>query len=323
MSVTLNPLTDRNKMISNKKIQTPLIKEILKNKALYIMLIPGFAFYLLFKYTPLLGSIIAFKDYNIFLGITKSPWVGFKWFSRLFQTDAFWSLLVNTLSISFYQIIFSFPLPIILALLMNEIRNMMFKKTIQTVIYLPHFLSWSIVAGLAYALLSSQVGIVNHLLLYMGLVNEPIDFLQNSRYTRTIIVVAGMWKEAGWNTIIFLATLTGINPGLYEAAQIDGASRWKQCFYITLPGLMPAIVTLLLLKVGNIMDLGFEAVYPFVNPITASKGDVFDTYTYVVGVIGGQYSVTTAIGLFKSVVGFILLIVCNKVSKAALGEGII
>lgn len=286
------------------------------------MLIPGLLFYIVFRYVPLLGSVIAFKDYNIFEGILRSDWVGLKWFLQVFRSDYFGSLLVNTLAISLYQILFSFPVPIILALLMNEVRKMSFKRTIQTVIYLPHFLSWSIVAGLAYMMLSSQTGLVNNLLITSGLIREPIEFLQDAQYTRAIIVGAGVWKEAGWNTIIFLASLSGISPTLYEASRIDGASRWKQCFYITIPGLMPAIVTLLLLKVGHIMELGFEPVYPFVNPLTASKGDVFDTYTYVVGVVRGQYSITTAIGLFKSVVGFVLLLLSNRVSKATVGEGI-
>lgn len=299
------------------------IKRLKMNRSLFIMLIPGVVYYIIFKYIPLFGSAIAFQDYNIFKGFFHSQWVGFEQFKYIFSSDSFITILINNLIISFYQIIFSFPAPILLALLLNEVRNMTFKRSIQTAVYLPHFLSWAIVSGIVYMLLSSQTGIVNGLLKYLGLINNPVEFLQNAKYIRGIIVAAGIWKEAGWGTIIFLATLTSISPTLYEAAKIDGANRFKQCIHVTIPGLMPAIVTLLLLKVGNIMDLGFEAVYPFVNPISASKAQVLDTYTYVAGVVGGQYSMTTAIGLFKSIIGFTLLLITNKISKAVTGEGII
>jgi putative aldouronate transport system permease protein len=314
-------IQDANITIINMK--PSLLKWILFNKSLYLMLIPGILYYVVFKFVPLFGSIIAFQDYNIFEGIRGSKFVGFKWFSYMFTSSSFLKILFNNLIISFYQIIFSFPAPIVIAILLNELRNMAFKRTIQTVIYLPHFLSWTIVAGLVYMLLSSQTGILNNLLVTWGIVDKPINFLQNPSYVRGIIVLSGMWKECGWNTIIILATLTSISPSLYEAAKIDGAGRWQQCIYITLPGILPAIVTLLLLRVGNIMDLGFESIYPFVNPLTAEKADVFDTYTYVVGVINGQYSMTTAIGLFKSVVSLVLMLGANKISKTTTGESLI
>lgn len=297
------------------------MKYVLRNQAFYLMLIPGIIYFLIFKYVPLLGSVIAFKDYNIFKGIIASDWVGLQWFHQLFTYPKFTRLLQNTLLISFYQILFAFPAPIILALLMNELRMLRLKRIVQTIVYLPHFLSWTIVAGLVYMLLSTQTGLLNSLYeRWTG--NEPVDLLQNARYVRTIIVSSGMWKEMGWGTIIFLAALTGISPSLYEAAKIDGAGRWNQFTNITLPGLLPAIVVLLLLKVGHVLDLGFEQIYPFLNPLTAEKGDVFDTYTYKAGIVGGQYSFTTAVGLFKSVVGFLVLLFANKASKSATGEGL-
>ncbi|WP_258525933.1 sugar ABC transporter permease [Paenibacillus sp. YN15] len=292
-----------------------------KNHPFYLMLAPAVLYFLIFRYIPLAGSVIAFKDYNIFKGIIASDWVGLQWFHQLFTFPKFVKLLQNTLLIGFYQIIFAFPAPIILAILMNELRMMKLKRVIQTIVYLPHFLSWTIVAGLVYMLLSVQTGLVNTV--YVNLTgNEPINFLQNVHYVRTIIVSSGMWKEVGWGTIIFLAALTGISPSLYEASTIDGAGRWKQFVHITLPGLLPAITVMLLLKLGHVMDLGFEQIYPFLNPLTSEKADVFDTYTYRAGVVGGQYSFTTAVGLFKSVVGFTLLLVFNKASKVTTGEGL-
>lgn len=292
-----------------------------KNHPFYLMLVPAVLYFLIFRYIPLAGSVIAFKDYNIFKGIIASDWVGLQWFHQLFTFPKFLKLLQNTLLIGFYQIIFAFPAPIILAILMNELRMMKLKRIVQTIVYLPHFLSWTIVAGLVYMLLSVQTGLVNTV--YANLTgNEPINFLQNVHYVRTIIVSSGMWKEVGWGTIIFLAALTGISPSLYEASTIDGAGRWKQFVHITLPGLLPAITVMLLLKLGHVMDLGFEQIYPFLNPLTSEKADVFDTYTYRAGVVGGQYSFTTAVGLFKSVVGFTLLLVFNKASKVTTGEGL-
>lgn len=292
-----------------------------KNHPFYLMLVPAVLYFLIFRYIPLAGSVIAFKDYNIFKGIIASDWVGLQWFHQLFTFPKFVRLLQNTLLIGFYQIIFSFPAPILLAILMNELRMMKLKRVVQTIVYLPHFLSWTIVAGLVYMLLSVQTGLVNTV--YVNLTgNEPINFLQNAGYVRTVIVTSGMWKEVGWGTIIFLAALTGISPSLYEASTIDGAGRWKQFVHITLPGLLPAITVMLLLKLGHVMDLGFEQIYPFLNPLTSEKADVFDTYTYRAGVVGGQYSFTTAVGLFKSVVGFALLLVSNKASKLTTGEGL-
>ena len=284
------------------------------------MLIPALLFFFVFKYVPILGSFIAFKDYNIYEGLWDSEWVGFKWFIQLFTEDRFLRLLWNTLIINMYQIIFAFPVPIIIASLLNEIRMMYYKRTVQTIIYLPHFLSWAIVYGLAFMFLSVDTGLLNNWLNSIGL--ESVHFLQKAEYFRTIIVTSGIWKSAGWGTIIFLAALAGISPSLYEAARIDGAGRWKQFLHITLPGLTPAIVILFLLEVGNMMELGFEQIWIFLNPMTYSTGDVLDTFNYRAGIVEGNYSFTTAIGIFKSGIGFVLLIIVNRLSKAITGEGI-
>lgn len=307
--------------IERKRTTTlPLLRYALKHRALYLMLIPGVVYLFIFKYVPLMGSVIAFKDYNIYKGILASDWVGLKYFDQFLSYPQFIRLLWNTLTISFYQTIFAFPAPIILALLLNEVRNAAFKRSVQTILYLPHFLSWVIIGGLGYMLMSPQIGLINQWIVAAG--GEPVHFLQKAEYFRTIIISSGIWKEMGWNAIIFLAALAGISPSLYEAAKIDGAGRWKQFVHITLPGILPAIMLLLLLKIGHTLDLGFEQIYIFLNPITYATGDVLDTYSYREGIIQGKYSLTTAIGLFKAAVGFMLLVMANRASKALTGQGI-
>lgn len=304
------------------KPRTGLRRYMKRNRAFYLMLVPGVLYFIVFKYVPMLGSVIAFQDYNVFRGFSDSTWVGFKWFEQFFTFPNFQRLIRNTLLISFYQIVFAFPAPILLAVLLNEVRNMVFKRTVQTIVYLPHFISWIIVAGLGYMLLSPQTGLINQVLLSFGQ-EKPINFLYLPEYIRTIIVTSGIWKEMGWSAIIFLAALSGISPSLYEAARIDGAGRWKQFVHITLPGLLPAIMVLLLLKIGNILDLGAEQILPFLTPITFETADVLDTFTYREGIEHQRsYSLTTAVGLFKSVLGFILLVAANRMSKATTGESI-
>jgi putative aldouronate transport system permease protein len=303
-----------------KARERSLLQYVLRHQALYIMLVPGVLYFIVFKYVPMLGAVIAFQDYNIFKGFIHSDWVGFKWFHQLFTYPQFTRLFKNTLIISFYQIVFAFPAPIILACLLNELTHMRLKRWVQTIVYLPHFLSWTIIFGLAYALLSQQVGLVNHLIVQSG--GEPIHFFQTPAYFRTIIVSSGIWKEMGWNSIIFLASLAGISPSLYEAAKIDGAGRWKQFIHITIPGLLPAVMILMLLKIGYVLDLGFEQIYIFLNPLTFETGDVLDTFAYRAGILNGQYSLSTAIGLFKSVIGLLLLIIANRTSRATTGESL-
>lgn len=303
-----------------KPVKKSFFKFVRMNWPLYVMLAPLVLYFLVFKYVPLFGSIIAFKDYNIFEGFIGSEWVGLQWFKTLFTQAKFRDILTNTLIISMYQIIFAFPAPIVLALLLNEIRKAICKRTIQTIVYLPHFLSWALVYGMAYMMFSTQTGLVTQLLGFFDI--QPINILQAPKYFRMVIVGAGIWKEMGWSTIIFLAALTGISPSLYEAAKIDGANRWKQFVYVTLPGLLPAIVILLLLKIGNVLDVGFEQIYVFLSPMTYGVGEVMDTYSYRLGVVNGEFSITTAIGLFKSVIGFILLVSANRLSNKLTGEGL-
>lgn len=291
-----------------------------KHWQLYTMILPGLIYFVVFKYIPLSGSIIAFQDYNVFDGVWGSPFVGWKHFENLFTYPEFYNVLTNTVLISVYKLLFGFPAPIVLALLLNEVRKAVFKRTIQTVLYLPHFLSWVIAGGLIINFLSPSSGIVNEIIRFFG--GEPIFFLQEPEYFRSIIVGTGIWKEVGWNTIIYLAALAGVNPELYEAADVDGAGKFRQAFSITLPAIMPTIIVLLLLNIGNILDLGFEQIYMFLNPLVYDTGEVFDTYIYRIGLLGGQFSYTTAIGMFKSVVGFVLLFGANYLSKKTTGNSI-
>jgi putative aldouronate transport system permease protein len=296
------------------------LRFIKKYKALYLLSLPGILYFLIFKYIPLGGSLMAFQDYNIFKGFFASPWVGLEHFRIMFTYPDFMRILINTMLIALYSLVFAFPIPIILALLLNEIRKVMFKRTIQTVIYMPHFLSWIVIGGIAIEILSPSTGLANHLISWFGA--APVYFMGEEAYVRTIIVLSGVWRDAGWGTIIYLAALSGINPDLYEAAEIDGASRWKQTFAITIPVLMPTITILFLLQIGNFLDFGFERVFVFLNTLNADKGEILDTYIYRLGLIDRQYSYTTAVGLFKSVVGLVLIMAGNTLSKKTTGEGL-
>jgi putative aldouronate transport system permease protein len=298
-----------------------LIKKMISNPrtALFLIALPGILHFLIFKYFPLLGNIIVFQNYDMFKGIWNSKWVGFDHFVTMFSYYDFLTILKNTLILSFYRIVFGFPAPIILALFLNEIRSYFFKRTIQTVLYFPHFLSWVIVGGIFLNLLATD-GVINEILGLFGV--EPIKFLQTSAYFRSIIVWAAIWKEVGWGTIIYLAAIAGINPNLYEAAVVDGASRWKQMWYITLPSMLPAIIVLFLLRISDILESGVEEVLMFMNPLVRDVAEVIDTYVYRVGLLEAQFSYTTAIGIFKSVVGLILVVGLNAVFKRKTGESI-
>lgn len=294
------------------KKERSLLTNIKKHWMLYIMILPGVLFYIVLKYIPLLGTIIAFQDYQIFNGILNSPWVGFDNFIHLFSYQDFYQVLRNTFLIAFYLLIFGFPAPIILALLFNEIRIRFLKKSVQSLFYLPHFLSWVIVGGIVFELLSSQ-GVVNGIREWFGA--ETILFMQEESYFRTIVVISSVWKNVGWGTIVYLAAITSINPSLYEASVIDGANRWKQVRYITLPLMFPTILVLFLLNIGNFLELGFDQIYNLLTPMTYSVGDIIETYVYRAGVLQGQYSMTTAIGLFQSLVGFVLIWIFNRMAR--------
>jgi putative aldouronate transport system permease protein len=291
-----------------------------KYRALYLISIPGILFFLLFKYVPLFGTVIAFQNYNLFTGFKGSPWVGLAHFKRMFSHYDFLRILGNTLILGIYDMVFAFTAPIVLALLLNEVRLALYKKIVQTIIYAPHFLSWVIVSGIFVGVLSPSSGVVNTIIGWFGM--EPIYFLGEDSYIRTILVSSGLWRDVGWGTIIYLAALAGINPDLYEAAEMDGASRWRQTLAITLPALLPVITILFLLKIGDFLDYGFERVFVFQNPLNLQNSEILDTYIYKAGLKQMQYSYATAIGLFKSVVGLTLLSIANFISKKATGESL-
>ena len=298
------------------KTKANIRKAIYRHRHYYLLLLPGFIVFLIFYYGPLYGVILAFKDYKLSLGIMKSPWAGFKWFEILFNGIDFKIILRNSLLISFYKIIWGFPAPIMLALLLNELRNIKFKKTVQTIIYLPHFMNWAILGGILILLLSPTTGLQN----LIGMDKSP---LMNPKQFRALLVISSVWKNAGWETIIYLAAITSIDPQLYEAAVIDGASRFQQVLHITMPSILNTVVILLILRTGKIMNAGFEQVYMLYNPIVYEVSDIFDTYVYRVGLANGRYSLATAAGLFKSIVGLCAITFTNWLAKRMGGKGLV
>ncbi|OPA73371.1 protein lplB [Paenibacillus selenitireducens] len=305
--------------LSKVNARQDLLKRMNNYKMLYVMLLPAIVFLTIFNYIPMYGASIAFKDFSITKGILGSPWVGFDHFTKLFQTDKFWQVFRNTIEINLLRLVFGFPAPVILAILLNEIRNKYFKRSIQTIIYLPHFISWVTIAGIMFSLLSND-GLFNQIIALFG--GESVNFLTSNFMFRPILIISGIWKEVGWGTIIFLAALSGINPDLYEAATVDGANRFKQIIYITLPGLLPIISILLILNFGSMMNGGFDQVFNLYNTMVYESGDVIDTYVYRIGLTQGKYSVATAIGLFLNIINFALLIIVNYASKKMSGQGI-
>jgi putative aldouronate transport system permease protein len=290
------------------------------NIDLYILLIPGLLFLLLFKYTPMYGVIIAFMDFNIFDGFTGSEWVGLKHFGKLFHSDEFLHVFLNTLIISIYKIVLLFPVPIAIALFLNEIRRMWFKRTVQTIIFLPHFLSWVIISGLFITILSPSGGLVNNMIQALG--GQPISFFLDNDFFRSVLVFTAGWKESGWNAIIFIAAIAGIEQEQYEAASIDGAGRIRQMLHITLPGIMPTIILVLVLRLGHLLDAGTEQILTMYNSVVYESGDVIGTFVYRQGLGQQDYSFSTAVGLFNSVVGFILIILGNELSKKLIKRSI-
>ncbi len=293
-------------------------EQIKRDKLLYLLLIPGLIYLLVFKYAPMYGVLIAFKDFDIMAGILKSPWCGFDNFKYLFSSSDFYVLLRNSLLISLYRLIWGFPAPILLALMLNEMHSKNYKRAMQTVVYLPHFISWVVIAGILSNMLSPSGGLINHMLGMFGI--KPVAFLQNSNYFRSIIVVSDIWKTAGWGTIIYLAAMTGINAELYEAALIDGASKMKRIIHITLPGIASTVVVMLILRMGTVLQNGFEQIFLLYNPLVYQVADVFETFTYRIGLIEGRYGFAAAVGLFQSVVGLVMILATNKLAKIY-GEG--
>ncbi|XEC93006.1 ABC transporter permease [Paenibacillus tarimensis] len=296
-------------------------RDYVKNRYLFLMLFPVLIWYAIFAYGPMYGVQLAFKDFYVKDGIWGSPWVGLKHFEYLFTASPqFPQIMKNTIIISFYHIIFGFPAPIILALLFNEIRFSFFKKVAQTISYLPHFLSWIVISGILITLLSPSTGVVNYILEIFGI--DPIYFLGTEKYFRLTLITSAIWKEVGWGTIIFLAALAGVDSQMYEAAVIDGANRWKQTIYITLPALMPVIAILLILRVGGVLDAGFDQIFNLYSPAVYGVADILDTYVYRIGLQEFQFSLTTAVGLFKNVIGLMLVLTANYIIKKMGQEGL-
>lgn len=280
---------------------------------LYLLLVPVVLYFIIFKFWPMYGVQIAFKDFSPSKGIFDSPWVGFKHFLRFFNSFNFWDILRNTITISFYQLIAGFPIPILLALVLNEMRNAKFKKLLQTVTYAPHFLSTVVLVGMLTAFLNPSTGLVNRVIEMLG--GEAINFMAEESWFSSLYVWSGVWQNAGWGTIIYMASLSSINVQLYEAATIDGASRFKKLLHVTLPSIVPTAVTMLILDCGRIMNIGFEKAFLMQNDLNINRSEVISTYVYQVGITQAQYSYSTAVDLFNAVINVILLLVVNKISK--------
>lgn len=308
--------TKQGKSFNSKKALTYLNKK----KYLYLLLIPCIAYFIIFHYIPMYGVIIAFKKFSFGKGILGSDWVGFENFKYMFGLADFYKVFLNSIYLSFLRIIFNFPIPIILALLLNEVRSEAAKRFMQTVIYLPHFISWVVIGGILVNFLSPTWGVVNTILRAMG--QEPIFFMAKTEYFRSIVVISTIWKEAGWGTIIYLAAIAGISPELHEAAVVDGANRWQRLWNVTFPCIKTTIVILLVLRVGQIMGNGFEQIFVLQNSQNLGVSEVFETYTYRVGILGGRFSFATTVGLFTSVIGMIFLVSSNKLAKMLGEEGI-
>ena len=289
-----------------------LRRDWIRNRSLYVMVIPVLLFYLLFHYKPMYGAIIAFKDYTPALGVAESPWVGLANFVRFFKSVYFVRLIKNTILLSVYNLIFGFPAPIILALLLNEVRNKHFKNVTQTITYLPHFISLIVVTGMLTDF-SMTSGLFNDIIAFFGGERSPL--LQNPKLYRTMYVASGIWQQVGWGSIIYLSALAGVDQQLYEAASIDGAGKWKQLLNVTLPGIAPTIIIMLIMRMGSLMNMGYEKTILLYNPSTYDTADIISSYIYRVGLLEQDWSYSTAVGLFNSVINFGLLIFTNKMSK--------
>lgn len=297
------------------------LRQYMKHKYLLFMLAPVILWYAVFQYAPLYGIQLAFKNFRVMEGIWGSPWVGVKHFEFMFTASPNFPIIMrNTVIISLLHILFGFPAPIILALIFNELRSVIFKRVTQTISYLPHFLSWIVMGGMVIMLLSPTTGIVNYIIQLFGF--DPIYFLADPSWFRPTLVISAIWKEIGWGTIIFLAALTSVDPDLYEASRIDGASRWKQTIYITLPSIMHVIAILFVLRMGGILNAGFDQILNLYNPAVYEVADIIDTYVYRIGISGMDYSFATAVGLFKNIIALALVLLTNYVVKRSGQEGL-
>jgi putative aldouronate transport system permease protein len=299
----------------------PLLwKRIVRYRYVYLLALPGMLFFFIFKIAPTWGIVLAFKNYSPYAGVFNSPWVGLRYFQELVTSRVFPLMVRNTLLINLLGLLFYFPLPILLAVMLNEARHEGFKRVNQSILYLPHFLSWVVVVSLTQFLLSTDAGIVNKALFSMGF--EQVTFLSNPNLTWIIITVQNIWRDTGWGTILFLAALSGVDTQLYEAAVIDGATRMQQIMNITLPSIRPTIVTLLIIRIGHIADVGFEQILLMQNPLIISVSEVFETYSYTQGIQRGEISFGIAVGLFKNIIGLILVVGANRAAKRLGHDGI-
>ena len=296
-----------------------LLTRIARQKNIYIMLIPVIAYYVLFAYVPMFGNIMAFQDYKITRGIFESNFVGFKHFNSFLNDVYFWRLIKNTIRINVYGLVFGFPAPIIFALLLNEVRNISFKKTVQTITYMPHFISTVIICGMITSFVARE-GVINSIIVSLG--GSPLEFMTDPKYFVGIYTISGIWQNMGWSSIIYISALSSIDQELYEAASIDGASRWKQTIHITIPGILPTVSILLIMQIGQMLSVGFEKVMLLYNPSIYETADIISTYVYRQGILGANYSYSAAVGLFNSVVNFILLVSVNAFSRKISGNGL-
>jgi putative aldouronate transport system permease protein len=306
-------LTAGKQTVPKKSKSSAFYKRLKQSRFLLLLFLPCLIYYIVFKYAPMFGIVISFKNYNLFKGIAESPWVGLKYYRMFFANPDFFLLLRNTFLLGVYKLVFGFPAPIVLALMLNEVRHAIFKRFVQTVSYLPHFISNVVVASMVIMFLSPSSGIVNQFIKALGF--EPINFMVNADLFRSIYVFSEIWQHIGWETIIYLAALTSIDLQQYEAAEIDGAGRWKRMIHVTLPGIAPAIVILFILNIGKVLEIGFEKVFLLYNPAIYETADIISTYVYRVGLSQGNYSYATAIDLFGGIVSLIFVYSANYLSR--------
>jgi len=312
-AVSVQPQTETRERNTSKNYWKEAKKSLRKHWQLYLLVIPPVLFFILFKYLPMANAVLAFKNYQVTKGIWGSPWVGTKYFDMLFNNPQFWTLIKNTLFLSLYQLAATFPIPIILALLLNEVRSLRFKKAVQLITYAPFFISTVVMVSIIMIFLAPRLGLLNVILNAMGM--ESTNFLGDPTKFRSVYVWSEVWQTTGYSCVIYLAALAGVDPSLYEAAKVDGASRLQKIIHVDIPGILPAAVIILILSVGNIMSLGFEKVYLMQNPLNLQSSEIISTYVYKIGLLNANYSFATAVGLFNSVINLILLVAVNAVSR--------
>ncbi|MEH7119972.1 ABC transporter permease subunit [Neobacillus vireti] len=300
----------------NKKSR---IKQILENYELYLFLLPAIIYFIVFQYVPMYGVLIAFKDYVPSLGILGSPWVGFQNFQRFFDSYQFWTLIKNSLGLSIFQLVIGFPMPIIIALLLNQMIHQKYKRFVQTVIYAPHFISIVVLAGMIFVFFSDK-GLVNSVITLFG--GSGISFMSEPSWFKPLYIGSGVWQETGWACIVYLAALAGVSPEIHEAATVDGANKWQRILHVDIPAIMPTAIILLILSVGNLMNIGFEKAFLLQTPLNQPAAEIIPTYVYKVGLQQSEYSFASAVGLFNSVINLVLLWIVNRTAKKVSGSGL-